>query len=79
MTVEKYKLPRALSLAEQQIERCIERTEFFKVKSTASYAKDAARNWQHWMEQWSNIHDLLLELEHARKLREEVGMEHWPE
>ena len=60
------KLPGAIAVADNNAKRCVERAEFFKAKSRANYAEEAASNWQRGAEDWANIEELLRELAQYR-------------
>lgn len=56
------KLPKAIATVGEQAQHCLNRVEFFKTKSQASYANQAAKNYQEWAEMWADIDELLQEL-----------------
>lgn len=60
------KLPGAINEVERSAVYCVERAEFFKAKSQAKYAPQAAKNWQEGAEAHATAAELLRELAQYR-------------
>ena len=53
--------------ASHQVSHCLDRIEFFKLKSQASYRMEAQRNYERGADLWGDICELLFELKELRQ------------
>jgi hypothetical protein len=60
--VKSHELFELLQWVKGQAEHAVERADFFAGKSTASYARTAAKNWQGWAEKQALVCEALQEL-----------------
>lgn len=67
-------LPAAIDLANRQAHHCLDKADFYKTKSQASYRNQAADNYQAWAERWADIEELLRELARLRNACKREGI-----